>query len=104
MIEGRRLRYINRAEDFVSDNPPRIGNTCSLNGDSQMSRHLNNLKSLGTKLESRYGDSDPVVLEVKREIEAIEARDSRPFTPYRDFIRAQSHGRIEPRMSGLLAA
>jgi len=55
-----------------------------------MSRHLDNLKRLWSKLQLRYGNDDALVLEVKREIEALEARDKDYAVPYRNFIRAQS--------------
>ncbi len=38
-----------------------------------MSRHLNNLQRLWSKLQRRYGNDDAFVLEVKREIDALEA-------------------------------
>ncbi len=69
-----------------------------------MSRHLNNLKRLWKKLQSRYGNDDPLVLEVQREIEVIEARNSDYSVPYRDFIRAQANIRLEHRMGGRLSA
>ena len=46
-----------------------------------MSRHLNNLQRLWTKLQTRYGNNDALVLDVKRELDAIEARDHNWNTP-----------------------
>lgn len=69
-----------------------------------MSRHLNNLTRLCTKLQRRYGNSDPLVLEIQREIDVIEARNNNRSAPYRDFIQAQSGARPNCRMGGQLAA
>jgi hypothetical protein len=67
-----------------------------------MSRHLDNLKRLWKKLQSRYGSDDPVVLEMQREIEVIEARNKHGSVPYGEFLRAQTDVRLERRMGGRL--
>ena len=52
-----------------------------------MSRDLDNLKSVFHELQTRYGDDDPIVLQVKQEIESrelIEAKYSRWLVTYRE--------------------
>jgi hypothetical protein len=52
-----------------------------------MSRDLDNLNSVFHELQTRYGDDDPIVLEVKREIESrelTEAKHSRWLVTYRE--------------------
>lgn len=41
-----------------------------------MSRHLENLSRLLSKLRDRYGEQDPTVLELKFELEALQVMDS----------------------------
>lgn len=41
-----------------------------------MSRHLENLSRLLSKLRARYGEHDPAVLELKSELEALQVMDS----------------------------
>ena len=41
-----------------------------------MSRNLDNLKRLFQKLQARYGTNDPVVLQVKQELESRQAMES----------------------------
>ena len=52
-----------------------------------MSRDLDNLRSVFHELQNRYGDDDPIVLEVKQEIESrelTEAKYSRWLVTYRE--------------------
>jgi hypothetical protein len=77
-------------------------NTGALTEDALMSRHLDNLKRLWSKLQLRYGDDDALVLEVKREIEALEARGANRSVPYRNFIRAQTGNEGRSEMSAQL--
>jgi hypothetical protein len=79
-------------------------NTHLLTEDAPMSRHLNNLKRLWSKLQLRYGSDDPLVLEVKREIDAIEARDRNWMSPQRDLHKAGAGKFIPKRMDQGLAA
>lgn len=41
-----------------------------------MSRHLNNLKRVLQKLQVRYGENDPMVLQVKQDLESREVMES----------------------------
>lgn len=41
-----------------------------------MSRHLDNLSRLLSKLRDRYGEQDPTVLDLKSELEALQVMDS----------------------------
>lgn len=41
-----------------------------------MSRHLDNVNRLFVKFRNRYGDKDPVVLQVKTTLESLEVVDS----------------------------
>lgn len=41
-----------------------------------MSRHLDNVNRLLVKFRNRYGDKDPVVLQVKTALEFLEVADS----------------------------
>ena len=81
-----------------------MGNTCDLKKEGHMSRHLDTLKRLWKKLQARYGSDDPLVLEVQREIEVIEARTKQGSVPYGEFIRSQTDIRLERRMGGRLTA
>ena len=69
-----------------------------------MSRHLNNLKRLWSKLQLRYGSDDALVLDVKREIDAIEARDRAWSTPQRSVGEAGSRKLLPKNMGHGLAA
>ncbi len=82
---------------------PIMVNTQGLYGDGRMSRHLDNLKRLWSKLQLRYGNDDALVLEVKREIETLEARGANGSVPYRNFIRAHSGKSVRSEMSAHLA-
>lgn len=42
-----------------------------------MSRHLDNLKRVFQKLQIRYGENDPMVLQVKQELESRQVIESR---------------------------
>jgi hypothetical protein len=63
-----------------------------------MSRHLNNLKQLLSKMQVRYGEDDALVSQLRDEVQALEARkasESRPAhpnwsMPYREFIKSSS--------------
>ena len=41
-----------------------------------MSRHIENLSRLLSKLRIRYGEQDPAVLELKAELESLQMMDS----------------------------
>jgi hypothetical protein len=59
-----------------------------------MSKNLNNLRRLFSKLQLRYGDDDALVLQLKRELEAreaLEAGHQKWSVPYRDFIKVGMH-------------
>jgi hypothetical protein len=52
-----------------------------------MSRDLDNLKRVFYKLQDRYGDGDPIVLQLKSEIdsrESIEFKHTSWFSTYRE--------------------
>ncbi|MDO9400498.1 MAG: hypothetical protein Q7T46_03400 [Polaromonas sp.] len=50
-----------------------------------MSRHLDNLKRVFQKLQVRYGEDDPMVLQVKQELESRQVIESRyPDWPVAD--------------------
>jgi hypothetical protein len=85
---GISLPAINRLRAMV--------NTQLLTEDAPMSRHLNNLKRLWSKLQLRYGSDDALVLEVKREIDAIEARD-RNWTVSRYSLRKGGFEKFVPQ-------
>lgn len=54
-----------------------------------MSRDLDNLKRVFHELQTRYGDDDPIVLQVKKEIESrelIEAKHSHWLLTYRERV------------------
>jgi hypothetical protein len=64
--------------------------TSPLVEEKKMSRNLNNLRRLFSKLQLRYGDDDALVLQVKKELDAREAvvASHRQWSiPYRDFIK-----------------
>jgi hypothetical protein len=42
-----------------------------------MSRDLDNLRSVFHELQGRYGDADPIVLQVKQEIETRELNEAK---------------------------
>lgn len=42
-----------------------------------MHKHLQNLQRLCQKLQFRYGDDDDLVIQLKHELESLEARKSR---------------------------
>jgi hypothetical protein len=59
-----------------------------------MSRNLNIIRRLFSKLQLRYGDDDALVLQVKNELEAREAlvaSHQQWSIPYRDFIKLAAH-------------
>lgn len=47
-----------------------------------MSRHLDNLDRLCNDLHSRYGELDPMVLQVKAEVEACKVKETSEQTPH----------------------
>jgi hypothetical protein len=54
-----------------------------------MSRDLDSLRSVFHELQVRYGEEDPIVLQVKQEIESrelIEAKQSRWLVTYRERV------------------
>lgn len=79
-------------------------NTHLLTEDDPMSRHLNNLKRLWSKLQLRYGSDDALVLEVKRDIGAIEARDRNWAVPHHDLRKAGFEKLVPQEMDEGLAA
>jgi hypothetical protein len=83
--------------------PHAIVDTDDLNEDRHMSRHLNNLQRLWAKLQRRYGNDDALVLEVKREIDAIEAKNRSWPSPRRDFRQVGSEKLAPQNMETSLA-
>ena len=47
-----------------------------------MSRHLDNLDRLCNDLHSRYGELDPMALQVKAEVEAYKVKETSEQTPH----------------------
>jgi hypothetical protein len=47
-----------------------------------MSRHLDNLDRLCNDLNSRYGELDPMVQQVKAEVEAHKVKETSEQTPH----------------------
>jgi hypothetical protein len=63
-----------------------------------MSRDLNNIRRLFSKLQLRYGDDDELVMQVKKELEAREALDQERkqwSVPYREFIKVIASRPVE---------
>ena len=59
-----------------------------------MSRNLNNIRRLLSKLQLRYGADDALVLQLKKDLqarEALEAGHQNWSVPYRDFIKSGMH-------------
>jgi hypothetical protein len=58
-----------------------------------MSRHMDNLECLCNDLDSRYGELDPMVLQVKTEMEACKTNETNRSvqhdwaTPYRTLVK-----------------
>ena len=46
-----------------------------------MSRHLDNLDRLCNDLHSRYGELDPMVVQVKAEVQACKVKETSEQTP-----------------------
>jgi hypothetical protein len=64
-----------------------------------MPRHLGNMKRLCMKLELRYGADDPLVVQLKRELELLAVTETdHPHwsTPYPEFIKGGASNRGHP--------
>ena len=67
-----------------------------------MSRDLNNIRRLFSKLQLRYGDDDELVMQLKKELDAREAlaqERKRWSIPYRDFIKVIASRPVETQAS-----
>lgn len=62
-----------------------------------MSRHLDNLDRLCNDLHSRYGELDPMVVQVKAEVQACKVKETREQTPYDGAIPYQTRGKDRGR-------
>jgi hypothetical protein len=76
-----------------------VADTVAFIEENHMSRHLDNLKRLCTKLQARYGAEDELVLQVKRELELLatnETDHARWSTPYREFVKGGANAFASP--------
>ncbi len=63
-----------------------------------MSRNLNNIRRLLSKLQLRYGADDALVLQLRKDLqarEALEAGHQKWSVPYRDFIKVGMHNPVK---------
>jgi hypothetical protein len=61
-----------------------------------MSRHLGNLQRLHLKLQSAFGDNAALVLQLKKEIEALESIESkRPRRFFTHSVRVSRHAALD---------
>ncbi len=77
-------------------------NTVDLNEETSMPRPLNNLKTLLADLRSRYGEDDDLVLQLKNELNTIEALRPKQLSlsiPYRQFIKSGTNQRTDARFA-----
>ena len=67
-----------------------------------MSRDLNNIRRLFSKLQLRYGDDDELVMQLKSELDAREALDQERkqwSVPYREFIKVIASRPVETKVA-----
>lgn len=62
-----------------------------------MSRHLDNLDRLCNDLHSRYGELDPMVLQVKSEMAACKVKETSARTPHDGAVPYHTRGKDRGR-------